>query len=86
MTRIEDIRSRAQSLGETLDAHPDEKLRLLNSLCYTMSDIEYWALAEPQLVDTETQLKKIIEAIERHHLIRADIIQRVFGGHWSCVT
>jgi hypothetical protein len=86
MTRTEDIRSRAQSLGEMLDAHPAEKLRLLDSLFDAMSDMEYWALADPELVDTDTRLAKIVEAIERHHLIRADIIQRVFGEHGSCVT
>jgi hypothetical protein len=75
-----------QSLGETLDDHPGEKLRLLDSLFDAMSDMEYWALADPELVDTDTRLAKIVEAIERHHLIRADIIQRVFGEHGSCVT
>jgi hypothetical protein len=86
MTRTEDIRSRAQSLGEMLDAHPAEKLRLLDSLRDAMSYTEYWALADPELVDCETRLAKIVEAIERHHLLRADIIQRVFGGLWPCTT
>jgi hypothetical protein len=82
----EEILALTQSLGETLDAHPDEKLRLLDSLCDAMSEAEYWALADPELVDTDTRLAKIVETIERHHMQRADIIQRVFGGHVACVT
>jgi hypothetical protein len=81
-----EVGERARTLSERLELEPEEKVKLYDSLCSAMSDMEYWALADPELVTTETRLAKIVEAIERHHLQRADIIQRVFGGHWSCVT
>jgi hypothetical protein len=81
---LKDSRSLARALSERLS--PKDKLELFDALHTAMSEAEYWALADPELVDTDTRLAKIVETIERHHMQRADIIQRVFGGHVACVT
>jgi hypothetical protein len=79
---LREIGERTLALSERLESKPEEKARLYNAMYSAMSDIEYWALADQELVDAETRMAKIIDAIERHHLQRADIIQRVFGGRF----
>jgi hypothetical protein len=43
------------------------RLTYSSDMSHTLSIIEYWALADSSLVDIETRMNNIIEAIRRHH-------------------